>query len=460
MSSTKSLRILSFFCLLIFPVFAQNTPNDSIDQAMQLLMSGQKAAAQRMLGRIASSHPGNFEAHYRLGLIALDSSDLPTAAASLQKASQLKPGSPHVWLALAQTYLKSNRQKPARNAANKAELAAHDNQVILHGLAIFYSQTGDWARAAEFESRYALRIPADQEAVPRATAFYLNAGQPKRAIELATRALASAERADLRNLLGKAYEADGQFDKTILELQQAIRLSPDEESYYFDLAHALLTHQNFDVAIQILQAAKKRFDRSAQLELALGVAYYGQRRFPEAVDAFLRTTALAPEIEQPYVFLARIIEHGRDRLLEITQKFARFAETNPGNFLGSFLHARGLVAQIGLIGENEENATQAEALLRKSIALNERYWESHFELGLLLERKRDLTGAAFELERSAQLNPRNPGVHYRLSRVYDRLGKPDRALAERQLHEKLAAEEKAAVEKHAAGVKRLELVVK
>ena len=93
----------------------------------------------------------------------------------------------------------------------------------------------------------------------RAVSFYLQAGQPKPAIELAGKALAKEKRADLHNLLGKAYEADGQFDKTIIELQKAIQLAPREESYVFDLAYVLLVHQNFDVAIQLLESAKKIF---------------------------------------------------------------------------------------------------------------------------------------------------------------------------------------------------------
>jgi tetratricopeptide (TPR) repeat protein len=276
---------------------------------------------------------------------------------------------------------------------------------------------------------------------------------------LAGKALAKEKRADLHNLLGKAYEADGQFDKTIIELQKAIQLAPREESYVFDLAYVLLVHQNFDVAIQLLESAKKIFDRSAQLELALGIASYGQRKFAEAVDAFLRTAELAPKIEQPYVFLGRIISHADGRLGEITEKFASFARANPRNYLGHFLHAKGLIAQMGP-SPSGELSSQAERLLKKSISLNPDFWESEFELGVLLEDKKELTAAAQHLRRAIQLSAGSPAPHYRLARVYDRLGNSEAAQAERVQHEKLTAEERNAIENHAAGLKRLELVVK
>jgi tetratricopeptide (TPR) repeat protein len=273
------------------------------------------------------------------------------------------------------------------------------------------------------------------------------------AVESALAAVKAEDTAQNRNLLGKAYEANGQTDKAVLELQEAIRKNEYEESYYFDLAYVLLQHQNFDAAIQVLESSRRIFARSAQLELALGVAYYGQRRFKEAVDSFLRTMAIEPRIGQPYIFLGRILEHADQRLPEIVARFAAQAEASPKDFMAHYLYGKALAAQGSELGK-------AEGALRLSIALKDDFWESHYELGLLLEKAKKFDEAAKELERSVALNPAAPPTHYRLARVYDRLGKREDAARERGLHEKLTAEEKAAMEKHASGVKRLELVIK
>jgi tetratricopeptide (TPR) repeat protein len=445
--------------LLSFLVLGATLGPTSVEEAMRLYAGGKQAEARRMLEAIAQAEPANFDAHFRLGLVALNAQDLPAAAASLNRASQLRPTHPQVWLALAQTQRKAKTQSQAAEAAAKAESLAANDPVMLHGLALFHSEGGNWAKAASLESHYAALAPDDRDAVVRAVSFYLHAGQPKPAIELAGKALAKQKRPDLHNLLGKAYEADGQFERTIVELQKAIQLAPAEEAYVFDLAYVLLVHQNFDVAIQLLESARKIFTRSAQLELALGIANYGQRKFAEAVDAFLRTAELAPKIEQPYVFLGRIISHAEGRLGEITEKFASFAKTNPRNYLGHFLHAKGLIAQMGP-APSVDITHEAERLLKKSISLNPNFWESQFELGILLEAKKDFPAAARHLERAIQLNPKTPAPHYRLARVYDRLGQGEAAQAERAQHEKLTAEERAAIESHAAGLKRLELVVK
>jgi tetratricopeptide (TPR) repeat protein len=401
---------------------------------------------------VAAQGADSFEDLLREGLLALHRSELPAARARLERASKLKPGDARVWLGLAQTYRKSGDPKRAAPAAERTARLGPADPVILHGLAIYYSESGEWAKAAAFEARYAERAPRDTDAPARAAAFYLQAGQAKSAIELAQKALAADNRAAWRALLAKAYVADSRLDLARVELEHAVKLSPYEEAHHFDLAHLLLVRQEFQAAVQALEAARKIFDKSAQIELALGVAYYGQRRFSDAVDAFLRAATLAPEVEQPYVFLGRILNHAEAKLAEVTEKFAAYAAADPRSHYGYFLHAKALAAQ----GAVE----QAEPLLRKSIALHDRFWESHFELGLLLERRREFAAAATALERSIQLNPKNPSPHYRLARIYDRLGRPDDARLQRELHEKLSAEETAALRKRAGGMERLENVVK
>jgi tetratricopeptide (TPR) repeat protein len=219
------------------------------------------------------------------------------------------------------------------------------------------------------------------------------------------------------------------------ELKAAVSLDRFEESYPFDLAQAMLVRQNFGGAIETLLAAKKVFARSAQLELALGVAYYGQRRFPDAVDAFLRTIEIAPDVEQPYVFLSRMLDQAGDRVPEVAERFAAFDKANPDGYLGSFLHAKGLIAMRG-------DADQAEKLLRRSITARGDYAEAHFELGSLLERKRKWVEAEIEFARCVELNPKSSTPHYHLARIYDRLGMRDKAAAEHAVHRRLEEEER------------------
>jgi tetratricopeptide (TPR) repeat protein len=362
---------------------------------------------------------------FRTGLIALNNNDLALAESQLESASKLQPGNAKVWLALAQTYWKLHKLPAAQTAAQKAEALAHEPE-ILEGLALYYSEAANYFKAAELEARYA-ETAAD--AVPRAAELYLRAGKAKPAIELARKALKVNDRAELRDLLGKAYESDVDLGHAIPEFQAAIQKNRYVEVFYFDLAQAQLHQQNFAAALETLDIGRKYFDKSAQLELAVGVAYYGLRRFPEAIDAFLHTIRLDPTVERPYVFLGRMLDQAEDNLPKITEAFAAFAKGTPDNYLSSFLYAKTLAL---------EDPARAEHLLRESIARNGQFWESHFELGALLEQGGALDEAAQEIRRSIELNPQDPASHYRLARLYDRLGKTAEARTERELHAKLS----------------------
>src|SRR5262249_21946614 len=126
--------------------------------------------------------------------------------------------------------------------------------------------------------------------------------------------------------------------------------------------------------------------------------------FEDAIDSFLKTIQTDPSVEQPYLFLGRMLDQAGQRLTEITKDYRAWNRKQPSNCQSSFLLAKALAASGGepsIIGD----------LLRRSIRLKADFWESHLELGLLLSKQRKFSEAAAELVRSASLNPKEPLPH-------------------------------------------------
>lgn len=311
-----------------------------------------------------------FDSVFRQGLIALNNGDLKQAREQLESATEIQPGSGEAWTALAQTYLKLGQAEKADKAALKAAEAAGGNIRVLRALLLYY------------RGRH----------------------QPESVIRTARQALRVEDKPDLRQVLGQAY---------------------------FELSQPLLQAQEFDAAAKILEAGAKELPDNAQLQLALGVAQYGQRRFPEATGRFLDTIRIAPEIEQPYVFLGKILEHAGDRLSEVRQRFEAYRQLHPNDAMANLLSAKVLIAQ------PPYDQAAVEKLLRESIAANDGLWEPHFELGVQLAKARQYEDARKELNRAIELNPKEAVPHYHLARVYDRLGRPEEARAERAIHAQL-----------------------
>jgi tetratricopeptide (TPR) repeat protein len=371
------------------------------------------------------------DADLRAGLLALDRNDLVHACEFLERAVKQDPRSAVGWVALAQSYLRSGRRDGAMAAARNAEQFGGDTPAIEHALALFYAGTGDPARAADWERRFAASPGAGADPAANAAALSLDAGQPEMAIQWARTALERQDSPRLHNLLGKAYQAGGQLDDAIGELRLAAQAAPPQEAFVYDLGQALLLRQDFEQALAVLDEGRRQFSENPSIAVAFGVACYGRRRFDDAVTAFLDAVRLDGSIEQPYVFLGRILDHAGERLPRVIAAFAAWEKRDPDNYLPVFLHAKALAASSG------PPSPEIEAELLRSIHLNDSFWESHLELGVLLAQRADWQAAARQLSRSIELNPRSIRAHYQLARVYQRQGNPQLARKERAEYERL-----------------------
>jgi tetratricopeptide (TPR) repeat protein len=376
----------------------------------------------------------SFEDEFRQGLMSLSGRDLPLARQHLESASRLKPDNAMVWAALAQTYLHGKETELANQAAARATRLAPADSPAQHAIAMFYSETGDFAKAAAAERQYASSQGADAGAAASAAELSLRAGDAEQAVQWAKAALQHGDAAQVHYLLGLAYAAANRPDESERELRAAVERDALTEAYAYDLGQMQLRRGDFASAAGTLGKACERFPNSAQIQLAFGVAAYGQRRFADAIDAFLRVTVIDPAVEQPYAFMARILGQAGDRLPQVVAAFAAWEKAEPDNYLAVCLHAKALGAAAG-------DTPEIEAKLRRSIQLNDAYWESHYELGVLLGKNRQWKQAAAELSRSIELNPKVAAAHFQLARAYDKLGDPERAQAERAEHQRLTAAE-------------------
>jgi len=285
----------------------------------------------------------------------------------------MAPRDGRVWVALSQTYWKLHKDSEANDAASKAATLGPEDPAVLQSLVIYYSETNQTLKAAQAAAKYSSKVPETRE----------------HAIEL-----------------------------------------------YFKAAKPLLDQQKFGEAIVFLKEGAARLPKSAQLELALGVAYYGLRRFDDAADAFLRTIEITPEVEQPYTFLGKILDQIPSRLPQVTKRFAEYESSHPASATAYLIHAKALDAQ------SLESET-ALRLIEKSIALNATDASAHFERGTVLDRLQRFTDAAVEFERAAELAPSDPAAHYRLARDYERIGKHEAAETEREKHAQLVKAQEA-----------------
>ena len=172
------------------------------------------------------------------------------------------------------------------------------------------------------------------------------------------------------------------------------------ESLYFEAVQPLLQQREIrrgDRHPEQGQGAAS--PNSAQLELALGVAYYGLRRFDEAAGAFLRTIAIAPEVEQPYIFLGKFLDQIPGRLPEVTEAVRPVRERQSRRAPPDTCCTRRRSTRSRSSRKLPGNCS------RRRSAIDERDAAAHFELGAVFDRTRHYADAAREFERAAELDP-------------------------------------------------------
>jgi tetratricopeptide (TPR) repeat protein len=267
-------------------------------------------------------------------------------------------------------------------------------------------QSGDLKRAQTLLESAGKAEPQNPFVWASLAETYLRLGDPKQA-------LASADKA----------EKLGSQNPT---LAHALAL------FYSNAAMLFVRSEDFSQAAALAENGLRHQPRDPQLHLTLGVARYGQRRFDDAISCFLRVIDIDPDIEQPYIFLGKMLDQAGSHLPEITSDLEAWLRRAPENPQAPLVLAKALQQQ-------DPRSARAEELLRHSIQLDPANWESHYQLGVLLENRRQYREAAGHFEQSIALDPQKPMPHYHLARVYDRLGEPERAKSERQIHERLSA---------------------
>lgn len=350
----------------------------------------------------------------------------------LESATRTNPRDGLAWALLAQTYLRLKQPANAATAARRAQAAAPGDPKVQHALALYFAQAGERKRAAALETQFARSAEADKAAALRAGMLQMETGGVAAAIEMGELALKQEDRVETRELLARAYEAAGKLDDALTQRREVARLLPYSEEARAETGKLLLRAGRFSEAAAWLEQARTVFDKSPQIELALGVAFYSLRRFDDAAGRFLRVIDLDPEIEQPYVFLARMLDQVPERMPAITERAVAWERTEKNNHYAPFVLAKVKLA-------SGEEPARVRPVLEEAIRRQPKFWESHFELGVLLEQQGQLAEAAAELKTAIALNAKQAAPHYRLARIYDRLGQKQNAARERELHAQLLA---------------------
>jgi tetratricopeptide (TPR) repeat protein len=108
---------------------------------------------------------------------------------------------------------------------------------------------------------------------------------------------------------------------------------------------------------------------------------------------------------------------------------------------------------------DEKAFTQVKTLLAKAVAIDPKCGDAYLQLGILSSSQHNFEQAIGFYNQAIEVEPQLGEAHYRLGVAYDRIGSPEKAKQEFQLHDEIEKLQAAAVERQRREVKQFLVVL-
>ena len=459
MSKKRSILCRGVLCTsLVLTVIAtaQDSQTEKWDRQYQSAVAqyeaGKYAESAVQLEDLLPHAPNSFEIHELLGLVYASLSQDTKAIAHLETAVRLKPASVEARSNLAATLSHAGNSVQAGEQFHKAQELAPDNYDANHNLGEFYVQSGKIADARPFlERAYRIDPSSYDNGYDLAMADFLT-GRLAEARQVVQALLVKKNTGEMHNLLGQIEEKDGKFLVAVNEFETAAHMDPSDDNL-FDWGSELLLHRTYEPAIDVFQTATQRYPKSPRLMIGLGMALDLRGKYDEAVKALLTAADLDPSDARCYVFLSKAYDSSPTQADDVIERFRRYAELKPDNALAQYYYALSLWKG-KRVGDASLDLRAVEALLQKSIALDEKLPVAHVQLGNLYADQHEYAKSVPEFVRALELDPNLSDAHYRLGTDYVHMGQKDQAQKEFDVYQKLRAEHLAEIDKERAEVQQ------
>lgn len=143
----------------------------------------------------------------------------------------------------------------------------------------------------------------------------------------------------------------------------------------------------------------------------LGIVYYNNGSYPQALEQFNRVINALPNFDKPYFGRALIYEKQKKYKLAI-EDFKKVTEFNPNDYKPFYY--------LGKISILDKNYKEAEEYLSKSIELNPDYAASHYQSGNIYYQQNIYRRSINYYKKAVQLDNSNADYHLKLGDTYYR----------------------------------------
>lgn len=283
------------------------------------------------------------------------------------------------------------------------------------------------------------------------------AGDDSQAREHVQRLLKRRPNADLHREEAELDETLGDPLSAVREFQEAASENPSEDNY-FAWGSELLIHRAVWQAKEVFDEGVRLYPQSARMLAARGAALFAGALYDQAAFDLCKASDLNPESAEPYLFIGKIEIAAPDPLPCVVAKLARFQKLQPTNSLANYYYAMALWKQQGHAAD-PQTVHAVESMLTRAVTLDPKCAEGYFQLGNLSAGQKQWEQAIGLYQKAIQADPELSDAHYRLGIAYERLGEEAKAREQFQLHDAIAREQAAKIQRQRKAVKQFLVVL-
>ena len=315
--------------------------------ANALLQDDQGTRARDVLNELVAMRPNDGAGLYLLSEVELGLHNFAAAEDVARKLMEVEPDGVRGSFALAEVY-SSRRQyqevvdtlTPVLESAVDRDLRPDQIAGLFGRVGFAYERLQDYAAASRIYEQGVKLMPTSLAFGARLAQAYINAGQ----LDDARETLRTVQAHHPENLMLARLEAgvlgtEGDVDRGVDVLQDALEMRRGEPAAYLTLAAFYTEYARLDDAVELLESAETRFPAENTILFQLGAVLEQSERDADAEQAFRRLLDRDPEHADTLNYLGYMLADSGDRLEESVSLLERAIEIDPHN--GSYLDSLG-----------------------------------------------------------------------------------------------------------------------
>jgi tetratricopeptide (TPR) repeat protein len=325
-----------------------------------------------------------------------------------------------------------------------------------HRLGLLYLEAGRYQDAVPPLQAASQTDPSDYDNEFELAQALEGTGDSALARDHVRRLRASRPTAALHRMEGALDERLEDPLSAVQEFREAASEEPSEDNY-FAWGSELLIHRAVWQAKEVFDRGVTLYPQSARLLTARGAALFAGALYDQAALDLCKASDLNPDSLEPYLFIGKIETAAPNPLPCVVVKLAQFERLQPANSLANYYYAMALWKQQGETID-PQILGRVKDLLTRAVTLDPKCADASLQLGNLSAGEKQWEQAIGHYLNAIHADPELSEAHYRLGVAYERAGEQAKAKEQFQLHDALASEQAAEIQRQRKAVKQFLVV--